>query len=427
MMNGVNKLKLNSFFSGVGGFDLAFERSGFEVSFQCELNPFCQSVLKSHWKNMPFYEDISKLDAQDIPQASIWCGGFPCQDLSVARGAKGREGLKGSNSGLFYPFFDLIKANKPEVVLIENVVGLLSSHNGQDFRIILEKLTSIDYAVAWRVVNSRFFGVPQSRPRVFICAYKNNPLKAFSTLFEPEVGLKPKDLRRAFLDISECNNSKAKVAQVSYCLAATSGRHTGTDWSRTYVSYPNAVRRLTPTECEGIQGFPKGWTLLSNNKLSDSDTERYHALGNAVSVPVVEWIARRLKQEIIEVKESVTGQNMMSHLQVSHAQVLHKYREQNHVDLVLDPTDKEHKLKWMSGGIAFDDKYIDFKAADYPKEIISSKLIDVIDKSSSLNEKYFISSNAAEGILRRVKSQNRRLFDPLYEALLAIVKARKAA
>ncbi|EGQ7781236.1 DNA (cytosine-5-)-methyltransferase [Vibrio parahaemolyticus] len=427
MVSKLTTLNFNSFFAGIGGFDLAFENQGFEPSFQCELNAFCQSVLKKHWGRVPLHGDISNLDASEIPKATVWCGGFPCQDLSVARGSKGRQGLRGSNSGLFYPFFDLIASHKPEAVVIENVVGLLSSHNGQDFRIILEKLTSIGYAVAWRVVNSRFFGAPQSRPRVFICAFKGNPLKAFSTLYETGVGTKPKDLRRAFLDVSECSKSKAKVAQIAYCLAATSGRHTGTDWSRTYVSYPDAVRRLTPSECEGIQGFPKDWTLLNHERASDSDTERYHALGNAVSVPVVEWVARRLKQEITGEKKPVTSQNMIRHLLMSHGPVLEKFREQNHVNLVLDPTDKEHKLKWMSGGIAFDDKCIDFKATDYPETIIPSKLIDVIDKSTNLDEKYYISSNAAEGILRRVKSQNRSLFGPLYDALLVMAKGREAA
>lgn len=427
MVSSVSNLKFNSFFAGIGGFDLAFENQGFETSFQCELNAFCQNVLKKHWKNVPLHGDIRNLSANDIPKAEVWCGGFPCQDVSVARGSKGRQGLRGSNSGLFYPFFDLIASHKPEAVLIENVVGLLSSHNGQDFRVILEKLTSIGYAVSWRVVNSRFYGAPQSRPRVYICAFKKSPLKAFSTLFEPELGTKPTDLRRAFLEVSECKTSKAKVAQIAYCLAATSGRHTGTDWSRTYVSYPDSVRRLTPSECEGIQGFPKGWTLLNEEGATDSDTERYHALGNAVSVPVVEWIARRLKNEIAGKNNAIGSQEMVSNLLRSHSSILKKHREQNHLNLVLDPSDEKQRLKWMSGGIAFEDKCIDFKATEYPAIIIPSKLIDVIDKSTELDDKYFISDNAAEGILRRVRSQNRSLFGPLYNALVIMAEGKAAA
>lgn len=426
MARQLTKLNFNSFFAGIGGFDLAFENQGFNPSFQCELNTFCQNVLQEHWPDVPLHGDISSLSSSDIPEATVWCGGFPCQDLSVARGSKGRDGLRGSNSGLFYPFFDLIASHKPEALIIENVVGLLSSHNGQDFRIILEKLTSIGYAVAWRVVNSRFFGAPQSRPRVFICAFKGDPIKAFSTLFEGVIGQKPKGLRQAFLDVSECQKSGVKVAQIAYCLAATSGRHTGTDWSRTYVSYPDAARRLTPSECEGIQGFPKDWTLINSKLVSDSDTDRYHALGNAVSVPVVEWIAKRLKQEIMDSKKPVSNESMIDYLLKSHGSVIQKFREQNYLNLVPDPTGKEQKLKWMSGGIAFEGKCIDFKATEYPHDILSSKLIDIIDKSN-VDQKYFISANAAEGILRRVKSQNRSLFGPLHEALVAMAQGREAA
>ncbi|MPW31247.1 DNA (cytosine-5-)-methyltransferase [Agarivorans sp. B2Z047] len=426
MARQLTSLNFNSFFAGIGGFDLAFENQGFKPSFQCEINTFCQSVLQERWPDVPLHGDISSLSSSDIPEATIWCGGFPCQDLSVARGSKGRDGLRGSNSGLFYPFFDLIASHKPEALIIENVAGLLSSHNGQDFRIILEKLTSIGYAVAWRVVNSRFFGAPQSRPRVFICAFRGNPIKAFSTLFEEEIGQKPKGLRQAFLDVSECQKSGAKVAQIAYCLAATSGRHTGTDWSRTYVSYPDAVRRLTPSECEGIQGFPKDWTSINSKSGSDSDTDRYHALGNAVSVPVVEWIAKRLKQEIMDSKKPVSSESLIENLLKSHGQVVQKFREQDYLNLVLDPNGDEQKLKWMSGGIAFEGKCLDFKATEFPRDIIPSKLIDVIEKSN-VDQKYFISANAAEGILRRVKSQNRSLFGPLNEALVTMAKGREAA
>jgi DNA (cytosine-5)-methyltransferase 1 len=428
MVQKVSALNFNSFFAGIGGFDLALEKQGFNPKFQCEVNSFCQRVLKKHWPDVPLCDDITSLNAGDIPKAQIWCGGFPCQDVSVARGSKGRDGLRGRNSGLFYPFFDLIDAHRPQVLIIENVVGLLSSHNGQDFRVILEKLTSIGYAVSWRVVNSRFFGAPQSRPRVFICAFKGDPLKAFSTLYEKNVGTKPKNLRRSFLDVSECQTSNVKVAQIAYCLAATSGRHTGTDWSRTYVSYPNAVRRLTPLECEGIQGFPTNWTVTENHSTNDFDTDRYHALGNAVSVPVVAWIAKRLKGELLRVDNSYFSENeMIGKIKEEYGSVLQSLREQELLDLVLDPEDKSHKLKWMSGGLAFNNVCIDFKATEYPQEIIHSKLIDVIDKNLDINEKYFISANAAEGILRRVKSQNRKLFGPLYEALVVLAQRKKVA
>src|SRR5437764_11993209 len=83
-------LKLNSFFSGIGGFDLAFARAGVHPIFQCEKDPYCRSVLERHWRDMPHSSDITKLDAKSIPFAHIWSAGFPCQDVSVARGWLGR-------------------------------------------------------------------------------------------------------------------------------------------------------------------------------------------------------------------------------------------------------------------------------------------------------------------------------------------------
>src|SRR6185369_15826338 len=94
-------LKVASFFAGIGGFDLGLERAGMKVVFQCEKNVFCQQVLRKHWPDAKFFSDITKLDSSEIPDADVWCGGFPCQDLSLANQGK-RKGLKGERSGLFY-------------------------------------------------------------------------------------------------------------------------------------------------------------------------------------------------------------------------------------------------------------------------------------------------------------------------------------
>ncbi len=90
------------------------------------------------------------------------------------------------------------------------------------------------------------------------------------------------------------------IPKLAFCLAATSGRHTGTDWSRTYIPYKSKVRRLTPEECERLQGFPTGWTIPDGLFASDDDIDglRYKALGNAVSVPVAEWIGERIVRSL---------------------------------------------------------------------------------------------------------------------------------
>src|SRR5579863_4094686 len=92
-----------SFFSGIGGLDLGFNRAGFELTVQCEIDPFCVSILQKHWPAVPRFLNIKEMTDADVPLSDIWTGGFPCQDVSLARMGP-RAGLKGKKSGLFYEF-----------------------------------------------------------------------------------------------------------------------------------------------------------------------------------------------------------------------------------------------------------------------------------------------------------------------------------
>lgn len=418
---------VSSFFAGIGGFDVAFERNGFKSVFQCEINKFCTSVLDHHWPKVKRFADIQKLDPDAIPESDIWCGGFPCQDVSVARGSKGRDGLKGKNSGLFYPFLELIKARKPKVLLLENVVGLLSSHNGQDFRVILEELTALGYAVAWRIMNSRYYGAPQSRPRVFICASLSDPELPFRALYEELPGAKPGSRRAGFLEEYSCELSGAMVPGVAYCLAATSGRHTGTDWSRTYISYKSAVRRLTPTECEGLQGFPRDWTnipLLKGKNTAECDTPRYHALGNAVAVPVIEWIASNIKSAMRKKARLYNGFNVREAAEPYADFSDRSARVMNLSNLHYSTKPNGQCLRWQTGGYARKDECIDVGAPEAPHVTIEKPLIEVVERRKPAAH-YYLSANAAEGIIRRVDSQNRTLFGPMDSALRRMVKREK--
>jgi len=298
-------MELASFFAGIGGFDLGFERAGIKTIWQCEIDRYCRQVLEKHWPDVARAEDIKKVDADAIPDSAVWAGGFPCQDVSLARMSK-REGLKGKKSGLFYDFAGLIEKRLPKVVVIENVGGLLSSHNGKDFRVVVQTLAGLGYGVGWRVLNSRFFGVPQSRRRVYIVGCYRDPTRTFEILHNEQCGKgdNTSDRQNGKKAISPFkkilgNSRKGPIhPALAYCLYACSARHTGTDWSRNYISYPNGrVRRLLPIECERIQGFPDGWTLPPEGSKDDVDrvdSLRYHALGNAVTVNVTEWLARRI-------------------------------------------------------------------------------------------------------------------------------------
>ena len=294
-----------SFFSGIGGLDLGLERAGFDLKFMCEVKPFCREVLKEHWPDVPVENDIRSLDASIIPEADVWSAGFPCQDLSLARMGP-RSGLRGTKSGLFHEFMCLVRGRTPRAIILENVHGLLSSHGGRDFAIVLKALDELGYGVSWRVLNSKDFGIPQQRRRVYIVAMHRDWSSPGQVLFEPECGhwnspkggSNGKKSTSVFQTIIGNTRKGPLVKSIAHCIYAESARHTGTDWSRNYVWYPDGrVRRFTPNEVERVQGFPDDWTLPSHvDEKAEArlDSLRYHAVGNAVSPPVAEWVGERL-------------------------------------------------------------------------------------------------------------------------------------
>lgn len=405
-------ISINSFFAGIGGFDLGFERQGFKSTFLCEINPFCQTILKHHWPSIPIHPDITKLSPEDIPTADIWCGGFPCQDISLARASSERLGLKGFRSGLFYQFANLIESCMPEVVLMENVEGLLSSNKGNDLGVIIKRMAELGYGVAWRILNSRYFGVPQSRTRIYICCWRNNLTNAVYTLFEDALIRKPSNPRLGFITPESFEGTYPQVPKVAYCLAASSGRHTGTDWSRTYVVCKNGVRRLTPLEYERLQGFPDKWTVSKefDSESEDTDTMRYTAIGNAVSVPVIEWIAKRIRLLLASPKEN------SSLLQIINSNV--NFREKGSINealLINDFERHEDKFKWPNAGMAFGNSIFTTTLPPAPSELVESNLLLLIEDNDK--QRYHLSPNAATGILRRVDRQGRTLYKPLRTAL----------
>ena len=166
-------MKFVSLFAGVGGFDLGLERSGHTCVGQVEIDKHARSVLELQFPNVPKHDDVTTaIDWADeiglTGNIDLVCGGFPCQDLSVAGK---RAGLSGKRSGLFYDALRFATHTKAETILLENVPGLLSSNQGRDFGAVLIALADSGYSnIEWRVLDSQFFGVPQRRRRIFIVA-----------------------------------------------------------------------------------------------------------------------------------------------------------------------------------------------------------------------------------------------------------------
>ena len=291
----MSAFKVASFFAGIGGFDLGFERAGMKVIFQCEKNRFCQKVLKKHWPEVPLHHDIIDLKSDDVPDADLYCGGFPCQDVSLANQGK-RKGLKGKRSGLFFEFARIIRQRKPTWVVIENVTGLLNSRNGNDFRVVVETLDEIGYGVAWRVLDAKYFGTPQRRRRVFIIAsYKS--FSASHVLFEApsseiatqQSGGPPEEAADRYGSGYEKPNFYS-IQHASVGRKPTAGpqgkgyRDDGETWTLDSRGSADVV-------CATDDAFRVRETPGVSRGL---DSNRYRAIGNAVCVPVVEWLGSRI-------------------------------------------------------------------------------------------------------------------------------------
>jgi DNA (cytosine-5)-methyltransferase 1 len=166
-------MKFVSLFAGVGGFDLGLTRSGHECLGQVEIDKHARAVLDLQFPDVPKHDDVTTAIewADEIGltgNIDLVCGGFPCQDLSVAGK---RAGLAGARSGLFYDALRFATHTKAKTILLENVPGLLSSNQGRDFGAVLSALAESGYSnIEWRVLDSQFFGVAQRRRRIFIIA-----------------------------------------------------------------------------------------------------------------------------------------------------------------------------------------------------------------------------------------------------------------
>ena len=183
-------LTCGSLFSGVGGMDIGLAWAGFRHLFFAEIDPYCRAVLAARFPGVHIYDDVRDVacgfqapdawasepnakkqrggrSSQPEHRLDLLCGGFPCQDLSVAGK---RAGLAGERSGLFHEFMRIADALRPRAILVENVEGLYSSNGGRDFGVVLNALAERGYLVSWRTLDAQHFGVPQRRRRVFVCA-----------------------------------------------------------------------------------------------------------------------------------------------------------------------------------------------------------------------------------------------------------------
>lgn len=154
-------------YAGIGGFRLGFEREGHECVWSCEIDKYCRQVYRYRWEE-PEGEDVREVDPESISDHEILLSGFPCQSFSLAGERKGFEDTRGT---LFHEICRILRVRRPPHCLLENVEGLLSTQEREAFRVVLQSLDELGYDAEWQVLNSKDFGVPQNRPRVFITGH----------------------------------------------------------------------------------------------------------------------------------------------------------------------------------------------------------------------------------------------------------------
>lgn len=344
------KIKLLDLFSGIGGFSLGLRNAGFEFEehYFSEIDKYAIANYKYHFKNAKYVGDVKTIQPADIGAIDIVAGGFPCQSFSIAGKRQGFEDTRGT---LFFEVVRLCKDLQPKYILLENVKGLLNHDGGRTYAVIYQSLVDIGYSVEFQLVNTRWF-LPQNRERIYLVGHlasagrstaevfpigeddsiycKKKPkhqeqfqaqhsttitasgnIRGYETFVEGGTWRTHKD-GEGFRPVRSgvCPTIPARAREDGsgqpIIRQLPRGNNKGNDFeicptiSASHFDRNNFVgglRRLTPIECERLQGFPDNWTrygVFDGKTKEISDAQRYKMIGNAVTVRVVEEIGKRL-------------------------------------------------------------------------------------------------------------------------------------
>ncbi len=286
-------------FAGIGGFRLALEQAGHKCIGFCEIDKFARQTYKANFDTEGEVEwhDITTVTDEDVRQlgrVDIITGGFPCQAFSVA-GKRG--GFNDTRGTLFFEIARIARILRPRYLLLENVKGLLNHSGGTTFATILNTLGELGYWWEYQVLNSKDFGVPQNRERVFIVGHFGGEPRRKVFPITRSSGQALTELTRGLADAYRVYDP-AGVARTLKAEAGGVGAKTGLYavpvlQERTGVVEGVRIRRLTPLECFRLQGFPDEFFHRAK-AAGVSDSQLYKQAGNAVTVNVVYEIAKRL-------------------------------------------------------------------------------------------------------------------------------------
>lgn len=316
-------MKCASFFTGVGGIDLGFDRAGFKTIYANEIDKFAVDTIRANFNFFVDHRDINDVKTSEIPDFDIMLAGFPCQAFSIAGYRQGFNDEKGRGN-LYFELERIFKIKKPSIILLENVKNLVSHDKGKTFEVILESLKNHNYHIKYQILNACEYGnIPQNRERIYIVCFKD--IKIHQRFKFPNNTL----LKTSINDLLENEDTidqkffyTKKTPFFDKLVETVQDAKTLYQWRRKYVrenknnmcptltanmgtgghnvpllnvqGKTNTIRKLTPRECFNFQGFPPNFILPHTT----SNAKLYQQAGNSVVVPVIERIALEIKKAL---------------------------------------------------------------------------------------------------------------------------------
>ena len=317
-------MKFIDLFCGIGGFRIAFESVGGECVFSSDIDKYACETYRANFNEYPL-NDITKINEKELPDFDILCAGFPCQPFSIGGLRKGFHDTRGT---LFYDIERILREKKPKAFILENVKGLANHDKGKTLEVIINKLSKrvnyqqnesksndcLNYDVHYRVINSKQFGVPQNRERIYIIGFEKNTNFQFpkinkekkitdiidSSLEKNTISeILEKNIKthleqhKKYSEIKDLEYLLAYEVRKSRCafrfdnLSPTLTAKMGTGGNNVPVLIYHK-RKLSTNECLRIQGYPK------NFKIKPNYSQSYKQIGNSVSVPVIKALAKEI-------------------------------------------------------------------------------------------------------------------------------------
>lgn len=431
----MKKMTVGSICSGIEAASVAWNEIGYEFKWFSEISSFPSNVLKSKYPDIKNLGDMnlipSLLENEEIFAPDIICGGTPCQAFSLA-GLK--NGLDDDRGNLTLKLIDIVNENdkirlkngeKKTILFWENVEGVLTDKTNA-FGCFISSLAGLEKIienkkwpsagllqgkkrnVAWRVLDAKYFGLPQQRRRLYViaggkdCSPENILFELFST---KEINITKASFPKNELVFHKDNVKFEVFREYTDCLYSAYG----TKWNGNaaayngslFISQNDRLRRLSPIECERLMGFPDDYTLISGAK----KTNRYQAVGNSWAIPVIKWIGNKItNQEKVDSK-------LKTHLTSKHKTNLFEYQN------------NDYNFYNFSDGIINLSDALAINCTEMPKNIKYGNMRDIV--SANAPDDIFISPTGCYGILRR-KNERQIKINPRLEKILLKISSQES-